>query len=250
MKIAAGCTPFQGFGSVRPYASPMRMLAILAAFVFATAPAGLAQQDSLSVRPFTEGLGGSVLLTNHGFGIGGLWRLGLASNTSLVLEASLGAGKDEREQEFFSGPFGETVTPFKLNNFLMLPVTLGLEQRLWADAIEDNFRPFIQGGAGPVAGFQWPYFEDHNSNGIREPDEPRRGPFDFRDGSFRFGTAAIIAVGAYFGEGDRNTIGVRIGYAMQYFLEPVELLERRPQIEQSSRQFFGTPVLTLHVLAF
>lgn len=224
---------------------PLSLLLILA---LAATPAAMAANDTLEVRPLTDGIGGSLLLTNHGFGIGGLFRTGIGESTSLVLEASLGVGKDEREQEFFTGPFGETVTPFKRNHFLMMPLTLGLERRLWAEAIEDGFRPFLQLAAGPVVGYQWPYFEDHDGNGIREPGEPLRGSLDLRGGAFRFGWAGIGGFGAYFGEAGDRTFGLRIAYAVQYFLEPVDLLEPRPQIEQPSRQFFATPVITVHLL--
>jgi hypothetical protein len=226
----------------------MRLSTPALVLLLAATPAAVAQNDTLDVRPLTDGIGGSLLLTNHGFGIGGLFRTGIGESTSLVLEASLGVGKDEREQEFFSGPFGETVTPFKRNNFLMLPLTIGLEQRLWSAAIADDFRPFVQLAVGPVVGYQWPYFEDFNENGIRDPGEPLRGTFDLRDGSFRFGSAGIAGFGAYFGEAGERTIGLRIAYAVQYFLQPVDLLEPRPQIEEPSRQFFATPVITLHLL--
>lgn len=249
VKIAARLTPLRQHGSDIRYASQMRTLVTIAILALSS-PTVSAQSDTLTVRPFTEGIGGSVLLTNHGFGIGALARTGIFEQTSLVIEVSLGAGKDEREQEFFAGPFGETVTPFKRNYFLMLPVTAAIEQRLWTDTIEDNFRPFVQLGVGPVLGYQWPYFDDLNENGIRDPDEPLRGPLNFSGGSFRYGLSGIVSLGAYFGDAGANTIGVRIGYAMQYFTEPVDLMEPRPEIENASRQWFGSPVITIHLLGW
>lgn len=207
--------------------------------------------DTLGVVPpelFNGGVGVAVLLTNHGFGAGAFVRTGVGPTTSLVVEASLGAGKDEREQEFFVGPFGETVVPYKRHYFLMLPVQAGVEQRLWARAIEDDFRPFLQALGGPVLGYQWPYFEDADGDGLRGVGEPRRSPLDLWGGSFRLGVGGTLALGAYFGEGARNTLGLRLGYAAQYFFQPVELLEPRPGIEQPDRRFFGTPVVSLQLL--
>lgn len=193
------------------------------------------------------GSGVTLILTNYGFAFGGLFRAGIAPSTSFVIDVSIGSGKDEREQEFIVGPFGETVTLFKRHSFLMLPVNIGFDQRLFAETIEDNFRPFLQTTIGPVFGYQWPYFDDLNENGIRDAGEPRRGAFELGGGDFRFGLGGAIGMGAYFGEG-RRAMGIRINYAAQYFLEPVELLELRPEIDNPSRQFFGSPSVSLHLL--
>jgi len=230
----------------------MRGCVLLLSLVCATA--GVAQSppdgpiNAEQGPRYESGIGGALLLTNHGFGIGGVFRHGLFGSTSLIVDASIGAGKDEREQEFFAGPFGETVTPFKRHYFLMMPVTVGLEQRMWATSIEDNFRPFVQLTGGPVLGYQWPYFDDLNDNGIRDPGEPVRGPFDLSGGSFRLGVGGLVAFGAYFGEGDGNTLGLRIGYAAQYFHEPVDLMEPRPEIVGPSKQYFGTPSVAFLLL--
>jgi len=239
---------------MRPPRAPRTRLALPLAAALAwtlAAPPAAAQltlpSDTLSGSVYGSSAGGALSLSNYGFGASGALRHPLSGAASLVVEFGLGAGKDEREQEFFTGPFGETVTPFKRHHFLMLPFTLGVEQRLWAEAIEDDFRPFFLIGSGPVLGYQWPYFEDENGNGIRDPGEPKRAALDLRGGSFRFGWGGTVGLGAYFGDGP-GAVGLRIGYAAQYFTEPVELLEPRPEIERPERRFFGTPVVSFHVL--
>lgn len=197
---------------------------------------------------YTDGVGAALLLTNYGFGAAVSVREGIGSSTSAVLEVTLSAGRDEREQEFFVGPFGETVTPYKRHYFLMAPVLVGVEQRLFREAIEDDFRPHVVALAGPVVGYQWPYFEDRNGNGLRDPGEPRRGPFALGGGTFRLGVGGSLALGAYVGESRRSAFAVRIGYAAQYFPVPVELLEPRPEIDQPERRFFGTPVVGFHLV--
>ncbi len=198
---------------------------------------------------YGTGLGATILLTNYGFGLGGVYRAAVGEATSLVAELSIGAGKDEREQEFFVGFFGDTVVPFKRSNFLITPLHIGLERRLFRGSIEDSFRPFVQALGGPALGFQWPYFEDGNGNGIRESDERKLGALSgLGDGSFRFGVGATMAIGAYFGESRRATQGIRIGYVGSYFFEDVELLELRPEVESPSQRFFGTPVVSLHLV--
>ena len=198
---------------------------------------------------YGTGLGASLLLTNYGFGLGALYRGAVSETTSLVAEFSLGSGKDEREQEFFVGFFGDTVVPYKRSNFLMAPLHVGVERRLFRAAIEDDFRPFVQVLAGPALGFQWPYFDDVNGNGLRESDERKLGTLaGIGDGSFRLGVGGTVALGAYFGASRRNTQGFRIGYVGSYFFREVELLEPRPEVERPNQHFFGTPVVSLHLV--
>jgi hypothetical protein len=198
---------------------------------------------------YGTGIGATILLTNYGFGLGGVYRSAVGEATSLVAELSLGAGKDEREQEFFIGFFGDTVVPFKRSYFLIAPLHVGLERRLFRASIEDGFRPFAQLAAGPAVGYQWPYFEDENGNGIRESGERKLNVLSgLDDGSFRLGVGGTLAIGAYFGESRRATQGIRIGYTASYFFEEVELLEPRPEVESPAQKFFGTPVVSLYLV--
>ncbi|MEP0547188.1 MAG: hypothetical protein ABJF88_09670 [Rhodothermales bacterium] len=235
----------------------MRCLASLLLSLLALALCGgIAQAQPVLDPPEPEGpahygtgVGATILLTNYGFGLGGVYRQALGETTSFVVEASIGSGKDEREQEFFVGFFGDTVVPFKRSNFLMAPVYAGLERRLFRDAVEDGFRPFAQLLGGPALGFQWPYFDDENGNGLRDTDERKLGVLSgLGDGSFRVGVGGTLAFGAYFGESRRATQGVRIGYMAAYFFEAVELLEPRPEVESPTQHFFGTPVVSLHLV--
>lgn len=228
----------------------------LALLFLALSLAGAARAQPVPDPPEPEGpahygtgLGATILLTNYGFGLGGVYRGAVGEATSLVAEVSVSAGKDDREQEFFVGFFGDTVVPFKRSYFLMAPLHVGLERRLFRAAIEDSFRPFVQALGGPTLGFQWPYFEDENGDGIRGGDERKLGALSgLSDGSFRFGVGATLAIGAYFGESRRATQGVRIGYVGSYFFRDVELLEPRPEVESPSQRFFGTPVVSLHLV--
>jgi len=212
------------------------------------ARAGAAQPADTTVAAYDTGAGAAFLLTEFGLGAGALARLGIGAGTSLVVEASLGAGRDEREQQFFVGLFGETVTPFKRNYVLMAPLHAGLERRLFRDAIEDDFRPFVQVTAGPTLAYQWPYFDDADDDGRRGEGEERFGPWrGLGRGELRLGAGGTAAFGAYFGRG-RATQGLRFGYSGSYFFEPVELLEEDPAVDGPTRRFFGTPFVSFHLL--
>jgi hypothetical protein len=228
------------------------LLALL--LLSALAGAARAQPDAVFAPPadsaagaYGTGGGFALLLTEYGFGLGGLYRSRLGGGTSFLLEASVSVGKDAREQQFFVGLFGDTVTPFKRNYVLLVPVHVGVEHRLFRDSIEDNFRPFVQLTGGPTLAYQWPYFEDINDDGVRETGEDLNGPLGgLGEGEVRFGTGATLAVGAYFGRSRRAAQGVRFGYMAHWFFEPVDLLEPVPEVEEPSRQFFGTPVVGFH----
>ena len=212
-------------------------------------PFGEAPSDSAraAARAFGTSYGAGLLLTEYGFGLGGTLRHTAGPTTAVVLEGGLTAGKDEREQQFFVGFFGDTVVPFKRHYVVMAPLHAGVEQRLFADAIEANFRPFVQATAGPTLAYQWPYFDDANDNGVRDEGEPRLGYLDgLAQGEGRIGVGGTLAVGAWLGRSRRSAQGVRFGYAGSYFFEPVELLELDPGVEGPSRRFFGTPVVSFH----
>lgn len=232
---------------------PARVRAFRPVFVLviALAAGGAGAQDTLGVfapepepPPFGAGRGVTVLLTNNGFGLGGLLRYRLDGGLTLSLEARLGSGRDEREEALLGG-VGATTIRFKRNYFAQLPLLMGVEQRLFAEAIEDTVRPFAHAAVGPALGWQWPYFRDDNDNGILNDGEEILGYFEgVPDGAFRGGVASTLGVGAYFGRG-RSSPGVRVGYAATYYFRPVELLELDAAVEGPSRQWFATPFVSV-----
>ncbi|MDX1546436.1 MAG: hypothetical protein R3247_05580 [Rhodothermales bacterium] len=202
-------------------------------------------QDAEPEEPpdFGTGAGAEILLTNNGFGLGGYFSIGLGEVTSLFVEASLGAGKDEQELKFFRG-FGDGFVPNKRNYLLMLPVHFGIQQRLFREQIEDNFRPYFHLTGGPAVGWVYPYFDDRNANDVFDEDIDRR--YDvltaFPKGRARFGFGATVALGAYFGTSPRTSQGVRFGYTFTYFPDGIQLLE--PDVKPP-QQRFGSPVISI-----
>ena len=197
--------------------------------------------------PYADGPGAglALVLTNDGFGLGAFARGPLARDRSWTAGLSGRPGKDEREQQFFVGLFGETVVPFKRHYFLIVPLEAGVEQRLFSQQIRSTFRPFVHLSAGPALGYQWPYFDDRDGDGINT-DEPTLGAFEqIGRGEFRFGASGSLSFGAYIDTSAGSALGFRFGYAAAYFFEEVELLEADPRVDDPDRQFFGTPVLGL-----
>ncbi|MEM1056982.1 MAG: hypothetical protein AAGI52_15775 [Bacteroidota bacterium] len=191
-----------------------------------------------------------IRLDEYGFGLGTAVRARLTPDLSFSVEAAIGAGKDAREQQFFVGFFGDRVTPLKRNNALLLPVHLGLEQRLFRRTVESNFRPYAALSGGPVVALQWPYFEDVNGDGIRaEAGEDVLGAFGgLGDMEARLGVGGSVALGAYFGRGTRRAQGLRFAFIGHYFPAEVDLLELAPEVEDPSRAWFITPVVSYHLV--
>lgn len=194
-------------------------------------------------KTYGTGAGLQVLLTNNGFGLGAYYQHEIDAATSFLIESNLGAVKDGKEIKFFTR-FGNGFIPNKRNYLLVLPVHLGIQQRLFAEAIEDNFRPYVHLTAGPSLGWVYPYFDDRDGNERYDDDIDRR--YDvftaFPKGQARLGVGGLIAVGANFGLSRKVTQGIRFGYAFHYFFEGIQLLE--PDIK-AAQQRFGTPVISI-----
>ena len=194
-------------------------------------------------NPYGTGAGFEIMLTNSGFGLGAYYRRELSARVSFLVEANLGAGKDERELQILSR-FGSGFIPNKRNYFLMLPIHLGVQRRLFSENIEDNFRPYLHFSAGPSLGWEYPYFDDQNGNERFDDAIDRRLDLfsAFPRGHLRFGLSGMVAFGAYFGFSEKVTQGVRFGYALNYFFNGIQLLE--PDIKEAQR-LFHSPIISI-----
>lgn len=188
-----------------------------------------------------------ALLTEDGLGAGVATRLRLTDDVAFTAEVTLSGARDAREQRFFVGFFGETVTPFKRSYAVLLPLHVGLERRLFRAQIEDTFRPFVAVAAGPSLAFQWPYFDDADGDGVRDPGESRFGPLEgLGSAQTRLGGGATAGIGAWFGRGPRVQ-GIRLGVSVHYFPVAVDLLERDPAVDRPSRRTFVSPTVSVHI---
>jgi hypothetical protein len=227
------------------------MKIILAAIFLLVSNVALAQEpERPPLNPYGSGQGLQVLLTNSGFGLGAYLTRSVSPTLSFQLDASLGTAKDEREARFFR--FGSSFVPGKANYLMMMPFHAGFSRRMFRHAIEDNFRPYVQLTGGPTFGWQYPYFSDCDGTGnLNEqfecPDGSNERVYGFFEafpkGEVRMGAGATIAIGAFFGDSERITQGIRIGYAFHYFFDGVQLMERR--IEETPRKVIGSPTITL-----
>ena len=204
----------------------------------------VAGADTLSPSTYGTGAGLVVRLTNSGFGLGGYYSRALGNNTSFWLSLGFAPGKDEREQKLFNR-FGGGFIPDKRNYLLMVPVELGIQQRLFRNSIEDNFRPYLHLSGGPTLGWVSPYFEDvddddHFDEGL---GEERYDVFEaLPRGEPHLGVGGTVVIGAYFGRSRKTTQGLRIGAGPLPRQGVRQLLE--PRIKDPQR-FFQTPIISL-----
>ena len=234
----------------RPLArlAPARLAVLLALVLPGGVRAQTAPPDT-TARRFGTSVALALLLTEDGLGAGAGARTALTPDLSFAFETSVGAARDEREQQFFVGLFGETVTPLKRNYAVLVPLHVGLETRLFRRQVEDNFRPFASLTLGPTLGVQWPYFEDTDGDGIRARGEQRLGPFaGLGDAKLRLGAGGTLALGVAVGSTDRAAQSLRFGFTGHVFPAEIDLLELDPEIESPSQRFFWTPTVSFHVV--
>ncbi|GBD02496.1 hypothetical protein HRbin18_02238 [bacterium HR18] len=200
--------------------------------------------DSSRADPYGTGLGFQILLTNSGFGLGGYYHRSIATDVQFLIDLSLSAGKDEREQKFYNPITGASYIQNKANYLLLLPFQAGVQRRLWREQIADNLRPYVQFSAGPTLGWVYPYFDDRNKNNRYEPELGERIYDVFQalpKGRLHTGIGGMVVFGAYFGSSHRAAQGIRFGYMLHYFPRPVQLLEGNTP----PQRFFGTPIISL-----
>jgi hypothetical protein len=156
-----------------------------------------------------------ILISDNGFGLGLFYRREFTEDLSGFVSLSVSEAKDEREVEFVDY-FGNTFVPGKLNRFLVIPLSFGIQQRLFREAIVETFRPYLNIGAGPAMIYVSPF--------TRITKTPSGGlilePIDFFDslgkGSPHYTVSAFIGIGANFGADRSNLFGVNFRYYFTY----------------------------------
>ncbi|MBI1807672.1 MAG: hypothetical protein HYR76_11535 [Ignavibacteria bacterium] len=167
-----------------------------------------------------------LLVSTNGFGMGTFYRHEYTENLSGYLDFSISEAKDDDEKEFIDY-FGNTFTPGKINRFLVLPLYVGVQQRLFSDEIVDNFRPYVNAAVGPTMIFVFPYQEEYFSA--------------LGKGRPKYTVGGYIGLGAYFGSERSSLLGMNIRYYFIPFPGGLESLENVPPKKQ-----FGGFYITLN----
>ncbi len=144
-----------------------------------------------------------VLLSNSGFGLGGFYRHQYTEELFGTMSIGFSEVSDPNEVEE-EDIYGDTFVPGKINRFLLIPLHFGVQYRLFADEILDNFRPYVNAAVGPTMVFTTPYDREFfNSIGY---------------GQAHYTAGGYVGLGAFFGS-DRGTLS---GVNIRYYFERIQ----------------------------
>jgi hypothetical protein len=167
---------------------------------------------------------------------------------------SISESKDDREFEQYNPYYPyQSVIPGKLQRFLVMPLTFGVQYRLFREDITDNFRPFVNAGAGPTMIFSAPFVDltiIHNSDGTITTQANQIEFFkSLGRGQAHYTASAFIGVGANFGTEKANVFGVNFRYYFTYlFGDGLPSLYKTATGElAATKKDFGGFFITLNV---
>ncbi len=165
-----------------------------------------------TVRPHALGL--DLMIGNSGFGGGVFYRSAISNTLFWTASFAISEAKAPNEVAYYDPFTGQKFVPGKINQLWVVPLTIGLQYRLFKDQITNSFRPYIQGAIGPNAVFAAPY------------NQPLS--YSFSKGRGYFGGGGYIGVGAYFGNDPNSLIGVSIRYYILSLPHGVESMQNEP----------------------
>jgi len=168
-----------------------------------------------------------LLFSEGGFGLGGFYRSSLSNTLTFFTDFSISEAKDENEFEYVDY-WGQTYTVGKKNRIYLVPLFAGLQYRLFANNLGDNFRPYINIAAGPSMAVTTPY--DHEFfNSLKYAQA-------------YYTAGGYIGIGANFGLDPKHLAGINIRYyVIQFFNQGIESLEGKP------KKSFGGFYITLNI---
>jgi hypothetical protein len=190
-----------------------------------------------------------ILISNDGFGLGGLYRRSFTPDLSGFISLSVSEAKDDREFEYIDPYYGVSYTPGKLNRFLVIPLMVGVQYRLFREDIVDTFRPYVNAGAGPAMIYQMPYvdFVDRG-NGVKS-EEPVEFFKSIGRGHPHYTASGFIGFGSNFGTERSNIFGVNFRYYLTYMIGEglPSLYDTRTGEPSATKKFFGGFVISLNI---
>jgi hypothetical protein len=179
--------------------------------------------DNPPFKP-TNGISGIISISNDGFGVSASYLKQFSPDLTGYASLSYTAGKGDNEVTSYD-LYGNPSTLNQVNNFMIFPLSFGLQYRLFRKDITNSFRPYIELGGGPSLGYVLPIDQ----------------PFfkSFGAGYSMLGANVIVGFGANFGHDLKAIQGVSIRYEANVFAKGVQI------IQGQSKSFFGGPVITL-----
>ncbi len=166
-------------------------------------------------------LGGDLVFTEGGFGLGGFYRHSYSNEITLVGTFSVSEAKASNEFSYIDPYTLQTYTYGKVNRIFLIPFTLGLQIRMFTESLSDNLRPFVEFGAGPSFVLTTPYDTEFLKA--------------FGSAHNNIAAGGYVGIGANFGMDKSSLVGLNLRYYyITLFNGGVESL-----INQPTKQFGG-----------
>ncbi len=168
-----------------------------------------------------------LMFGEGGFGFGTFLRRNFTKELTGFADFSISESKDEHEVQYIDY-WGRTFTIGKKNRVFLLPLNFGLQYRLFSKALTENFRPYVNAGAGPTYIVTTPYeLEFFNS---------------FKEAQSYLAAGGYVGFGANFGNDRTNLFGMNLRYYFVHmFNDGVESMAGR------KRKDFGSVFITLNI---
>jgi len=158
--------------------------------------------------------GFDFMIGESGFGLGGFYRHNFSTTLTMFTDLSFSESKDEREFEYVDVFTNQTIVFGKKNRVFQIPLSVGLQYRLFEYQLEDNLRPYINAGIGPTLVLTTPYSKEYFNA--------------FGDANFYLAAGGYAGFGANFGLDKSNLIGLNFRYYLiALFNKGVESLDGR-----------------------
>jgi hypothetical protein len=138
-----------------------------------------------------------VMLSGNGYGLGGFYRREYSRDLSGTVSFAIAESKDDNEIEYYDY-WGQPYVPNKINRFLVMPLFLGAQYRLFADDITDTFRPYVNAGMGPTLILSSPYEREYFNS------------LHYARSNYTAG--GYVGFGAFFGSEKGSLMGVNFRY--------------------------------------
>lgn len=202
--------------------------------VFEPAQPLFQERDAKEIK---NAFGADILFSGSGWGFGAFYHRKVFENATVFANFGLSGRRNSDEfEDAWLGPI--PVVSTKVNRLFMIPMTAGIQYRLFAESLQESFRPFVAAGVTPTIILQTPYLRMEET-GIRYYEFFES--FGYTESYFRWG--AMFALGSMFGD---PTDGSIIGVMLRYYTIPfgdggLESIRGLP-IEN-----FGGVILTLSI---
>lgn len=218
-----------------------------------TSRSALTHQPLADQAPPLNCWGVDIMISTDGFGLGTFYRREFSPDLYGFGSFSISEAKDEREFEQFDPYTQISYVPGKLNRFLVLPLMLGIQYRLFREDIMDSFRPYVNAAAGPAMIYMMPFVQfTPNAAGGYDANQ-----VDFfkslGKGSPHYTASAFIGFGANFGSDKTSVFGINFRYYFTYLfgdglpsLYRINPVTTAPEVS-SSKKTFGGFFITLNV---